>query len=445
MSSIRLLVFCLALSAAQLLNAQEESSLKLNNSIGLRYMSTNNRGQLADFNALVAFGHFKVDYQLNPWLSFSGQLNGVLIPNSSSLETRDASTGKGPLYESNLFNLRYMDGHSEFALPILNAQINHNGHILTVGRFTKNVQAFHPEQWPFPNALEGLWYENYKAESTSWQLAVIHKAMPRFSGNFEKIGNSIGIAGSGVNSDGSPSSYSGNVESEILLVGNYNRLISSYFSVDVWNYFIEGVMNTLLVEPKIHLSESEITLSSKFMYQAKVGSGGNEDQRLAYKTDDSAFYFGLRAEKQLGNSHLQINFSRIGNNGRLLMPREWGFEPFYTFQRRTRIEGVSDASALMIKWQRSWSSEKMKFKVNSSVGSNQLPDVSDFPKNKYRVPSHIHWDASIKLQPLGVMSGLSAEVLVAYRFLTDNSDVNDAVLINNANFFHSDIQLAYTF
>lgn len=440
-----LIIFTVFTLTTIVLLAQDEKPFKTKGTVAIRYMSTNNSLELADFNAFVGHGHFKASYELKPWLSFSGQVNGVFVPSTKGLKKRDFITGSGPIYEANLFNLRTMSAHSEFALPILNAQINHNGHMVTLGRFIKNAQAFHPEQWPFPNALEGIWYENYKAENTSWQLAVIHKAMPRFSGDFETIGNSMGVAGFGVNPDGSPSGYRNNVNSNALIVGNYNRLFSSNFSVDIWDYFIEGVMNTLLVEPKMHFPERGLNLSMKGLIQTKVGEGGNSNEQLRYKTDPFAIYLGLRVEKQIGLNTFQLNFTRITDDGRLLMPREWGFEPFYTFQKRTRIEGSRDVLSIMAKWIKNWSSEDLQFEFISSLGKNHLPRASDYARNKYQVPSHVHIDAELSVQPLKKLTGLVGEILVAYRFLSENLNGDESLRINQADFFHTDIRLTYSF
>ncbi|MBO6662139.1 MAG: hypothetical protein JJ862_17685 [Roseivirga sp.] len=439
------IVFTVLTFSVTVLLAQDEKPFQKKGAVAMRYMSTNNKGELTDFNAFVGYGSYKASYKLKPWLSFSGQVNGVILPSTENLEKRDAITGRGPIYEANLFNLRTMSAHSEFALPVLNAEFNHNGQILTVGRFVKNAQALKAEQWPFPNALEGIWYENYKAENASWQLAIIHKSMPRFSGDFEKIGRSLGVAGVGFNKDGSPSGYRNNIASDFLLVANYNRLFSGGLSLDIWNYMAEGVMNTFLVEPRLQLSESRLSIAAKVMYQERLGSGGNSDQSRTYKVDQSALYFGLRLEKQWKDNSMQLNVSRISDAGRFLMPREWGYEPFYTFQRRTRIEGVRDAISLMFKWQNAWSDEQMSYQFTSSIAYNRLPKPSDVESNKYKLPSHIHWDAILKVKPIKNLSSLSLETLVAYRFLSDNSISDSSVIINNADFFHTDLSLVYSF
>lgn len=441
-SLLAIVLCCLSfLATAQ----EQENSLKVKGSLSSRYMSTNNEADLADFNTAVAFGHLKFDYKTKSWLSFSAQFNGLFIPSTKGVEKRDAQTGMGPIYEAGLFNLRTMDGNSEFTLPILNVQIELVGHFITVGRFLKDSQIFRTEQWPFPNALEGVWYENYTAEKASWQLAYIHRLATRFSGNFEFVGESIGVAPTGLDENGSPSLYRGNIDSKTILVSNYNRLFGNDFSIDFWNYYVNNVTNTVLIEPKLNLSESSITFSAKAIYQVKVKDGGNANQDLTYQSDDQAFYFGARVEKLLDKGSLQLNFSRITDDGRMLLPREWGIEPYYTFQRRTRIEGTSDAWAVMLRWENSCSNAGGKYRFYTSVAHNEMPDVADFKRNKYHLPSHVHWDASLKFQPTKILNGLSAEVLMAKRFLTADVNGDLSAIINRADFFHFDFILNYSF
>ncbi|NVJ46056.1 MAG: hypothetical protein HWE07_02980, partial [Cytophagia bacterium] len=120
-------------------------------------------------------------------------------------------------------------------------------------------------------------------------------------------------------------------------------------------------------------------------------------------------------------------------------------EPFYTFQKRNRIEGARDVIGLMMKWKKSWSDEKLKYQFSTSAGQNFMPEVTDYLRNKYQTPSTLNLDAELKVQPVKWMTGLTAEVLLAYRFLTDDSNIEDKHLINQAGFLHTDIRLYYSF
>lgn len=84
---------------------------------------------------------------------------------------------------------------------------------------------------------------------------------------------------------------------------------------------------------------------------------------------------------------------------------------------------------------KAWSDEQMSYQFTSSIAYNRLPKPSDVESNKYKLPSHIHWDAVLKVKPIKNLSSLSLETLVAYRFLSDNSISDSSVIINNADFF----------
>lgn len=409
-----------------------------------RYMLTDNADNLEDFSIFVTYG--KVGYQrkVNDWLKFGVQGNFLFNWGTDNITQRDAITGSGPIYEGNLWNQRLMSGSSEFALPALFAEMNFGKHTFTVGRFLKNTPVIATESWPFPNAMEGIWYEVKPVDKLKVQLAGIIKMAPRFSGEFEGIGESIGVGAVGVDANGLGSGYRSNTDSDFLGIANVNYVISNALSVDIWNYYISNVSNTFLFEPTFKVSD--FTFKSMLILQQRIGDGGNLNPTLQYLTDEKASYFGLRAERKTGKHTLQLNYSRIGDSGRLLLPREWGREPFYTFQRRTRVEGLSDVTSLMAKWQMDWSGEYRDMRLFVTLGSNKTPPVNDFARNKYLVPSAVHLATAFKYAwKSETLKGMSLEMLFAYRFLNEEINGVENYRINRADFFHTDFILTYTF
>lgn len=444
----RFILLLVLLSTPFLGKAQKEtnkSPLSIKGVLGSRYISTHNRGELADFNALIGQGMLKASYKAKPWLKFSAQFNGVYIPFKDGLLRVDAATGSGPIYEGNLWNDRLMSGNTQFSLPVLNVELEFKSQFLTLGRFTKESPIINPEPWPFPNAMEGVWYENYSAESTSWQLGIIRRIAPRFSGAFEVVGESIGVGATGVDFDGNTAQYRGQIDAGLMLIANVQQQLNEKASMNLWNYFVPNVTNTFIAESKLHLADPAINISGMAIVQNRLGDGGNAVESLTYQRDDLALYLGLRLEKHLEKDVFQMNLSRIGADGRLLLPREWGREPFYTFQRRTRVEGASDVWAIMLKWQRSWVTDKSLYRFFTSIGKNKMPLATDYPRNKYTLPSHVHWDASLRYQPIAGDGKITAEIYLAYRFLAEDIQTNYNVLINRADFFHADIIFNYNF
>ncbi|WP_139135157.1 hypothetical protein [Roseivirga sp. 4D4] len=410
-----------------------------------RYMRTANKGSLADFSGAVSYGFLKYEKGLNDWLTFGGQVNGLIHYGLDNITKRDAQTGSGPIFEANLWHPNYLDGRVEGTLSQLYADLNFGNHRITIGRFLQQTPIVNPEPWPFPNAMQGLWYK-YDNERFKFQFGYIDRIAPRFTGRFDNIGGTIGLAATGVNTGGSPSRYPGNVNSDYLLISNLNFKLNNQIEIDIWNYYADNVFNTFLIEPTLKL-QNALTLKGMFMLQTRVGDGGNVNPILAYvRGGTNGVYLGLRAEKKYDNHSFQFNVSVIGLDGRLQLPREWGLEPFYTFQRRTRVEGLSNVTALMAKWTRNWSNEKRDLRFFTSLGGHITPAPEEFNKNKLGLPPHMHLDASIKYSPkAGSFKGLSAELYLAKRFSVGNEIVFENYRINRIDFFHSDLILAYTF
>ena len=147
----------------------------------------------------------------------------------------------------------------------------------------------------------------------------------------------------------------------------------------------------------------------------------------------------------MGRNLIQFNFSRVLDQGRLQLTRDWGIEPFYTLQRRTRIEGTRNATVLMAKWLQQWKNDHGQFRWFSSVSRSWLPFAGEAPSNKYRQPSYAHVDFAFKYAPKTFAKGFSAELYSAYRFLAADIGEDKRYLINRADFFHTDIILTYNF
>ena len=415
-------------------------------SVTTRYMQTSNKGNLEDFSILTSYGKVGYHIKLRDWLKFGVSGNGLIHYGTGGIDKRDQTTGSGPIYEANLWNSRLMSGSAEFSLPELYLDFKFDSHLIRVGRFIEDSPTINGEGWPFPNALKGLWYKYQPLVGFNAEAAFIDRIASRFSGDFENIGNTIGAGGLGVGTDGSGSQYWTATNSNFVAITKLGYRFSGGLDLAFWNYYTDNISNTIFTEAKFDVGEDkDWHIAGQFIYQTKVGDGGNNSGILQYKQDESASGFGFMVKKDISKSALSLAFTRIADGSRLLLPREWGKEPFYTFQRRTRVEGISDVTAVVLKWESSLDQENYKLDMFSSLGYHSLPNPTDASKNKYQVPSTAHLDGSIKYSPKNKLRGFSAELYVAGRFLAGETVSNSAYLINRADFFHSDLILSYIF
>lgn len=411
-----------------------------------RFMQTFNNGSLEDYYITVSSAKLKYEIDFNERFTFG--ISGAALFNwgTKGIERRDNVTGSGPIYEANLWNARTMDGVQEYNLPELYLNYTIGYHLVRIGRILEDTPLINTEVWPLPIAFKGIWYKYQRQEGFHAQAGYIHRVSSRFMGKFVKPGESLGSSGLGVGLDGNTSQYFGVTSSSFIGVANVGWNFGESLKLDVWNHYAQNISNTLLVESEYNFGDNDDwKISGQLIYQNRVGDGGNADADLRYFTDASAQSLSMAINKKITNQSLTIAFSRIGDQGRLLLPREWGKEPFYTFQRRTRVEGFRDVTALQLKWDMKVEKENVSYSMFSSVGQHWLPNPDLNEKSKYQVPATLHTDASFKINSKNFMKGLTAELYLAYRFLTDEESNEPEYLINRADFFHTDFILTYTF
>jgi hypothetical protein len=134
---------------------------------------------------------------------------------------------------------------------------------------------------------------------------------------------------------------------------------------------------------------------------------------------------------------VSINYNRITDHGRYLMPREWGREPFFTFLPRERNEGFGDAHAVMGKI--NYTISKIKLKLSLAAGYYKMPDVKDYRLNKYGLPSYTQINADIRYTFPKKISGLDAQLLITGK-------INNGETYNNAKFvFNKTNMVLYNF
>uniref|UniRef100_UPI004048998B hypothetical protein n=1 Tax=Roseivirga sp. TaxID=1964215 RepID=UPI004048998B len=254
----RILILCGAILLSLSLIAQEkEPRLYATNLLTTRFMQTTNQGTAEDFSILVTWIKPTFHYRFTDWLSIHGASVVLLNYGTNSIKKRDAVTGNGPIYEGNLWNQRLMNGSVASSLPELHLDFSFGAHFFRIGRFVETTPAINVEAWPFPNALEGIWYKFDKENGLKFQLGLIDRISPRFGEHFFDVGNSIGTGPIGVGSDGLASQYRGNVNSNYMSILNLTFPIKQGITFSFWNYQVEEVSTTLFAEAKFDLNKEK--------------------------------------------------------------------------------------------------------------------------------------------------------------------------------------------
>jgi hypothetical protein len=412
-----------------------------------RGMSTFNENDLTNYSIMVSHLNLKMVYSPNSWLSFKMAGVGLVNYVTDNLLVIDPTTGFGPIYEANLWSPRYMSGTSEFMLSETSATFKLKRHSLEIGRFVKDTPIMNGEKWPFPNALQGLWYKMQQSNKIQLQFGLINRIASRFSGDFLWMGESIGQAGWGVGLDGNLSQYYMATSSDYLGILNFSWESKKGLKLNIWDYHLDNISNTLFLETDVLLSpEKQLSFSAQAIIQSRIGEGGNANPDLRYFTDEQSYSFGFRLKKKFEQSSLELNYNRITGNGRMLMPREWGVEPFYTLQRRTRLEGASGATSLVARYNQAIIKSYGEFNFSTSAGLHDLANPRiDYAENKYFQPSNVNLDLAVKFSPVKHLKGASLELFLMHRFLNQDIENEPEYIINRVNFTQIDITFNYTF
>lgn len=277
----------------------------------------------------------------------------------------------------------------------------------------------------------------------------IWKASPRSTNRWFGLAESAGVYPQGVTVEGKKSAYAGNISSAGLLVFNA-RLTDRAGTLDFWNYYFENVLNTAFLQWTTSVALEKKAQSPRLHFGAQIirqdamGNGGNPDPTLAYapKNAKSWAFSGFAGWSKSG-TRLQVNASRITDDGRFLFPREWGRDPLFTFMQRERNEGLGGVWAFSGRFSRQYSDWPLEWSLG--IGHYQLPDVKNYRLNKYGLPSYTQFNAEARYRFKGRLEGLETRLLAVWKRNAGNLYGDERYRINKVDMANYNLIINYVF
>ncbi|MGY6558564.1 MAG: OprD family outer membrane porin [Nitritalea sp.] len=414
------------------------------------FIATTNEGDLTNAYALAAGGGLR--YESSSFHGFRLAVSGFYIFNvfSSDLAARDPISGGRNRYEVALFDVQNPGNRGSIErLEEFHLKYVKNGHTITFGKQLINTPFINLQDGRMrPTGVDGLWYRNRgflgrAGVEGGW----IYRVTPRATTRWFSVAESIGAYGAGVNPDGGPAQYSGNVSSRGVAMLGINRRISPSWVISIWNKYTDNVFNTAMVQldGRIPLdTQTDLIIGLQGLRQDALSDGGNPDQQKTYfLRGGEANTFGGRIGLRQNRLSASLNYNRITAHGRYLMPREWGREPFFTFMPRERNEGFGDVHAFMSKVD--YSFPKQRTQVAFAAGYFNLPDVKKTSLNKYGVPSYVQLNTDIGYTFSNVLDGLEARILVVGKIGVGETYDNPIFVFNKVNMMNYNIVMNYHF
>ncbi|HEY6159987.1 MAG TPA: OprD family outer membrane porin, partial [Bacteroidia bacterium] len=383
------------------------------------------------------------------WEGFRLTAGGSAVYNtiSSDLAKPDPLGGSASRYETELFEIT--DPANKDVLPRFeNLSLNYRckKFHLEAGRFAPVTPFINTQDGRLrPGITEGISFWMDRHNNFELSGGWIERISPRSTVKFYKVQNSIGIYPQGVTPYGKRSQYRNNLRSDgifYLQAGYYFK----YSQLKCSDFYADNIFNTAMLEwnakifPRI---TNAFTFDIFYVRQDAVNNGGNADPSKTYFTQGGRSNSGsVRLGFKESQFRIALAYSLITGDGRFLMPREWGAEPFYTFMQPERTEGCGNVQAISLQTK---VREKKKLSYSAAVGYFKMPDVLDCRLNKYGLPSFYQLSTGLRYRIYREHSRFIVDALYIYKGGVGNTYDNYKYIENKVNMSHYNLILNYYF
>ena len=354
---------------------------------------------------------------------------------SSDLVQLDPTTLSSNRYETALFDLQNTKSKTNLIrLENLFLKYNLSKSSLTVGKMKLNTPFMNPQDGRMNTTLEeGVWLSINELKKIQISGGWLWNISPRSTTQWFTTANSVGIYPSGVNENGTKSNYQGNISSSGVAIGNINITPNKKIKINVSDMLFDNVLNTAMIEVNTEFGKNlKYYQGIMYIHQDAINNGGNIDQSKTYISKGSQSN-SISAQIGIKNKRFNtsINYTHITSDGRYLVPREWGKDPFYTFMPRERNDGFGNVHAVSVKT--SFLFFKEKLKTGLAYGYFQLPDVTNYRLNKYGLPSYHQLNFDLSYSFTKFLKGLDVRFLAAYKLKQGETYNNLKYVYNKVN------------
>jgi hypothetical protein len=412
-------------------------------------MATDNSGKLSDYAASAIGGGLR--YKSAPFHGFSIGLGGYFIYNlaSSNLAKPDPVTNASNRYEIGLFDIQDPLNKNDIdRLEELYIQYQHKSLDITLGKQLPEMPFINQQDGRMrATGIDGLQLKWKPKKSTRIQAAYLWQISPRSTVRWFSIGESIGIYPMGQTTDGKPANYLHNLDSKAVLVTGIEQKIRGNLTVQVWNQWVQHIFNAALFQADLRhpiSSTTHITAGLQLIRQDAIHHGGNENPANTYfEKAGKSIVWGSSVGIDRSKWNASLNYTRITKDGRYLMPREWGKDPFYTFLQRERNDGYGDLDAVTIKFNYIPTTINSRFFVG--YGHYYLPAIDDARFNKYSMPAYRQLNLSWKYEFQQLLKGMDIQFLYVHKAVMGSNRYSPKQLINKVNMSNYNLILNYSF
>lgn len=412
------------------------------------FMSTMNKGEAKDDFACAQGIGFSI--QTLPIKGWQVQASSYFIFNlaSSNLAERDDKSNGLNRYEIGQFDITNR-GSKKYLNRLEELQVTYSRALtqFRLGRMILETPFVNMQDGRMrPTIEEGAWLrQETESKKLKLQGGVLWRISPRSTIDWFGLTESIGLYGSGTQVNGKSASYAFDSNSNRLWMINPEVNLSPKVRLSYWNVWLERVMNTSMIELNLKekLNNKNLYFNAMWIYQSALGGVAHTP------VDQSYIQKGARSNvfsSQIGilnhKWNLNLNYTRIFDQDRYLMPREWGRDPFYTFMPRERNEGLANVNACTFQASRRFDSG---WKMSGAIGYFRLPSVTNFEQNKYGMPSYGQANVKLTYPFRGNWKNAEFRFLLAAKKEFSNEVLQPKYVYNKVEMVNANLILDYRF
>lgn len=414
-------------------HAQEPAWGEVHGQIRAYTMIENNQEPLHDYEGSAVGG--KLLYQTPHWNHLQGAI-GVYTTHFikdtiSSQNVEPLASNKNSRYVVGLVDSTDYDASSVTNIGEAYVRYTSEKNSVTLGRMKLDTPFVNPQDGRMiPTFEQGVWGRASLPKGWSVQAGYINGFWNRNTPEWKSVQDSLGYGyemGKSSLSSATDGNYSQNSSSKGLCIGNIRYDASEGIRLDLWDYYLENIFNLgyaegLYAHP---FGMFELSYGLQYIYQRQSGDGGNGEDNIPSPTDalkaksymqegEKSTAYGAKAAVQYQTSKLMFAYNRTTDEGRFLFPREWGKEPFYTFQKRERSDGSGNCHAWLMTLEHNFAQQGFNgLDIMAGYGEYTKTDPKEWVYNKYGHPSYAQWNIDIFYRFSGRLKGVRAEYLMA--------------------------------
>lgn len=409
---------------------------KASGQIRYYFMAEDNKEGLKDYFGSALGGYLKYETA-----SLGGFKAGAafytthfLNDNVSKANTEPTAGNKGSRYVSGL--VEAADHDKDSVTNIGEAYISYEASKTkaTLGRMKLNTPFINPQDGRMiPTFEQGIWASSKDIKDFEIQAGYINAFWNRSTSEWKSVKDSFGygyLQGNAPLSTTTASNYGGNTSSNGVYVASatYNGIEGA--KLEIWDYYVDNIFNTAYFEGNYAKKFGAFRALAGIQYiaQQEVGDGGNGEDNAASATNaqraksyilkgERSESFGAKVGAGYGDTLLTIAATKTTSEGRFLFPREWGKEPFFTFQKRERTDGSGGNTAWLATIDQDFKTIGVDgLTMTAGYGRYYKQDAKNWRLNKYGVPSYAQMDIDFFYKFKGSLKGLALEYLYARKY-----------------------------